>query len=197
MILLQKRAHLLLKTPLLVVRPLTVDVPQQRPHIRRTHGEQSISALPRELRDTLFFHPHRRACLQLRHHLRRGPRHRKTQRDVHMIFDATHAKTLAIQPASSPREIRMQSRRGLLAYQRHTTFRTEDNMHQIEAERLRYTRNLRHFQPPAHPTKVALQTTLFRPSIFTYSSGQQSAKGANHNSLGRRPRSVTHQRAQG
>jgi len=164
----KKHAHLVLKAPPLVVRPLTVDVPQQHPGISRAHGEQPISALPREIRYTLLFHPRRRTRLQLRHDLRRRPRHRQPHRKVHMVFHSTHAKTLALQPPSRPRKVRMQLGSNLLTNQRHTAFRTEHNVHQIEAERLRHAqkRTSPSLTRPSHQGSP-LTTNPFRRGIPT------------------------------
>jgi len=187
MIFFAEPAYLLLETPLGMVRLLPVDIPHQFAQIRRSNRKQPIPTLPRKSRNPLLLHPHGRTRLQLRHHLRRRPRPRQPHRKVHMIFYATHAKTLALQPTRCPGEIRVQSRRKLFANQGPPFLRTENNMHQIEAKRLRHPASLTPLHQPAHPTEVARHTHKLFPV-------QQSAKGAKHNSLGQRPRSTAHQK---
>ncbi len=165
MILLAKSAYLLLETPLGMVRLLPVDIPHQRAKIRRSNRKQPIPTLPRKSRNPLPLHPHGRCRLQLRHHLRRRPRPRQPHRKVHMIFYATRAKTLALQPTRCPGKIRVQSRRKLFANQGPPFLRTENNMHQIEAKRLRHPASLTPLHQPTHPTKVARHShKLFQPN---------------------------------
>ena len=138
MILLKKRAHLLLKAPLPMVRLLPVDVPHQRAEVRRSHREQSIPALPRKTHNTLILHPGRRRSLQLRHNLCRGLRRSEPQRKMHMIGNTAHTETFTIEPASSPGQIRMEVWPDLVVNQRRPFPGAEDDMHQIQIQRLRH-----------------------------------------------------------
>ena len=139
LILLQKRPHLLLITPPPVVRPLPVDIPQQRPNIRRPDRKQPIPTLPRKTGDPALLHPGRRPGLQLRNHLRRVARHPQPQRQVHMILHATSPETLTPKPPRRLRQIPIQPRTNLLTDTRPPILGTPNNMHQIEAKRLRHT----------------------------------------------------------
>ncbi len=166
MILRIKRAHLVLKTPLAVVRPLCLDVLNQRPNIRRTQGEQAISTLPGKVLHALLLHPCRRTALNLRNNLRRNLRRGQAQRQMNMVCNATCAETLAIQLPRCTRQIGVQGFGKVVSYQRPTIFRTENDMHQIEAQRLRHAQN--------------------------YMSGRQPLSHSPEANLGLRPRLVCH-----
>ena len=196
MILLKKRTHLVLKTPLAVVRLLLVDVSKQRRDIGRPDGEQTIPPLPCELRNSPLLYPCRRTGLDHRHNLRCRSRGRKLHRKMNMIGNATHAKTFAIQLPRCPSNVSVQRGTNLAMNQRHSKLRTEDNMHQIEAQRLRHTRNHTSAATTRHPTKVALSYPILctRP---TAPKQTHSAKGATHTSLGRRPRSTRNRNRKG
>jgi len=163
MILLPKPAHLVLKAPLGVVLPLAFNVSHQRAQICGPHGEQSIPALPRESGDTLLLHPNRRSCLDLRYHLCRGSRRRKPQGQMHMVLNASHSKTLAIKPARRAGQISMKGRANLVADQRLPLFRTEDNMDQVQAQRLCHdSLDVSGFQP----SNIFTTRTRPRPSAW-------------------------------
>ena len=138
MVLHQKRAHLVLETPLRVVRLLPVDVPDQRVEIGGPYRKQTITALPRELRHSLLFHPHRGCGLDFRDDLCRRTRRRNPQRKMDMVGYASGAKTFAAKFAGSTGKIGVQSRRSLIEDEWMTILGTEDYMHQIQAQRLRH-----------------------------------------------------------
>jgi hypothetical protein len=156
MILLKKRAHFVLKTPLAVVRLLLVDITNQCANIRRPNGKQSIPTLPCEPGNTLVLHPRRRSRLDLRNNFRRRPRRSQPHREMNMIGYATHTETFAIQLPRRPRQIRMQRRLDTLANQRRAILRAENNMNQIETQRLRHgtdfisRHNVSGLQPSSH-----------------------------------------------
>ncbi len=141
MILRTKRAHLVLKAQPAVVRPLRLDVLNQRPKISWTHGEQTISTLPGKVFHALLLHPGRRPGLDLRHDLRRNFSRGQTQRQVNVVWNATGAEAFASQFPRCPRQIGVQGLRKFVGYQPLTAFRTEDDMHQIETQRLRHARD--------------------------------------------------------
>ena len=163
MILLEKRAHLVLETTLGVVRLLSVDVTQKHANIRRADGEQSVSALPREIANPLLFHPNGRPGLDLRHDLRRRSRRRQSYRKMNMVGNAAHPKTLAIQFARDAREICMKVGTDIIVDQRKPVLRAEDKMHQVEAQRLRHGTN---YMPGLQPSPVLADTYLgLRPRL--------------------------------
>ena len=157
MILLAKRAHLVLKTPLAVVRLLLVDVPDERAEIRRANGKHSVSALPGEVRNSLLFHPHGRGRFDLRHDLRSHSGGSQSHRKMNMVSNPTHAKTFAVQFAGRSCEIRMKVAGDVIADERKTIFRAEDDVHQIEAQRLRHTQDyMSGLQPSVRSAAVDL-----------------------------------------
>jgi len=163
MILLEKRAHLVLETTLLVVRLLPVDVTHQRADISRTDGKQGIPALPREIPNPLLFHPQRRSRLHLRHNLCRRFCRPQPNRKMNVVRNSTHAETLAIQFAGCTREIRVKTGKNAVVDQRRTIFRAEDDMHQVEAQRLRHRTN---YMSGLQPYTVLVDTCLgLRPRL--------------------------------
>jgi hypothetical protein len=138
MILLTKPAHLILKAPLGMMLPLPVDVLHQRGQVCGPNGEQSIPTLPCKLGHTLLLHPYGRRCLDLGHNLRRGPHGSKPQGQMHMVFNTANTKAFAIELARCTCQIRMKRRADLIVDQRLSLFRAEDNMDQIQAQRLRH-----------------------------------------------------------
>ena len=149
MILLEKRAHFVLKTPPTVVCLLRVDVSNQRIEISRTDRKHPISPLPCEARDSAFFHPGRRRRLYFRHDLRSGCSRSQPDRKVNMICDPTHPKTLAIQVANRSTEVSVKVARDLFSDQRKSTLRAEDNMHKIETQRLGHSGDYISDLPPS------------------------------------------------
>jgi len=141
MILRIKRAHLVLKTPIVVMRLLRFDVPNQRTDIGRTHGKQAVSTLPGEILHALLLHPDGRSCFDLGHNPGRRFRRRQTQRQVNVIGNASRSEALATQVSRRARKIRMQSVGKFVRDQRQTVFRAENDMHQIETQRLRHPGN--------------------------------------------------------
>lgn len=139
MILLTKSAHLVLETSLGMMLPLPVDVLHQRAQVCGSNGEQSIPTLPRKFGNALLLHPNGRRRLDLRHNLRRGTRGSKPQCQMHMLLNATNPKAFAIELPSRTRQIRMKCRTNLLGDQRHSLFSAEDNMDEIQAQRLRHS----------------------------------------------------------
>ncbi len=136
MILLQKRAHLILKAPLAVVRLLPVDVLSKSAKIGRTDGEQAISALPREVRNALLLHPRGRPGFDLRYELRGRPGRCQSHRKMNVIGNSTRSKTLAIQSASCSSEIRVERCTDIIIDERSAMSCAENNMDQVEAQRL-------------------------------------------------------------
>lgn len=163
MILLEKRAHLVLKTPPSVVRLLLVDVPDQRPNISGTHREQSIPSLPREVPNALFFHPYGRSSLNLRHDLRRRSCRPQPHRKMDMVRNAAHSKAFAIQLASRSGHVRVKSFRDVLTDERKPLLCAEHDMHQVETQRLRHSAN---YMPGLQPSPVLADTYLgLRPRL--------------------------------
>jgi hypothetical protein len=157
MVLLQKRTHLLLEPTLAVVRLLPVDVTHQRPKIGRANGKQSIPALPREIADTPLLHPCRRSGFHLGHNPRRASRRGQSQRNVNVVGNAAHAKTLALQLACCPGKISMKVCKDLVMDQRCPMFRTKNDVNQIETQRLCHRRNyMSGFQPSTQMFNVHL-----------------------------------------
>jgi len=166
MILLKKRAHLVLKTPPAVMRWLVADVSNEGGHIGGTDREQAIPTLPREHWDALPLHPRGRTGLNLRHDLRGRPCCRQPHREVHMVRNAADAKTFAIQLACRSRKIGMQCTSDLVIDQRQSVFRAEDNMYQVEAQRLRHRGNYRTVLQPS-PALTNLYLGL-RPGLLCH-----------------------------
>jgi len=163
MILRIKRSHLVLKTPLAVVRLLRLDVSDQRANIGRTDGKQSIPALPRETLNAQLLHPHRRSRLNLRHNSRRLTRGRQTQCHMNVVGHTASAETLAIQLTRRTRQVSMQSVRKIVRDQSLTIFRAENDMHQVEAQRLRHARD---YMSGLQPSTSAAQCDLgLRPRL--------------------------------
>jgi hypothetical protein len=163
MILLKKRAHLTLKISLEMVRLLLVDVMNQRAQRRRTYREQPIPALPREIRNSLLLHPNGRTSLDFRHNLSGRSRRGQSHREMNVIGDPTHPKAFAIQLARSPRKVSVKSGSNLVIDQGSMLFRREDNMHQVEAQRLWHGDD---FMSGLQPSPVSTNTYLgFRPRL--------------------------------
>lgn len=150
MILLEKRAHLILKTPGAVVRRLIVDVSEQRRDVRRADGKKAIAALPRELRHALLLHLGRRTRLDLRDDLRGRPRACQLHRKVNMVGDTANAEAFAIELTRSSRDICVQRGPNLVIDQGLSMFRAENDMHQVEAQRLRHCSDYMSGLQPSH-----------------------------------------------
>jgi hypothetical protein len=168
MILLKKRAHLVLKTPLTVVRRLLFDVSDERIHIRWSHRKHPIPSLPSETSASMRLHPYRRARLNLRHNLRSSSGRTQPQRQMHMVGNATGSKTLAPQPARSSCHISMQIGRNRCLDQRQPILRTKNHMHQIKAQRLRHCEIIDGTLSPLtaqirHDHKSAKGATTYQP----------------------------------
>jgi hypothetical protein len=141
MILLKKRAHLVLKTPSLMARFLRVNVVQQCFAIRRSDGERTIPALPREARKCFALQPNRRVDHQFLHWVREIHGRVKTNRKMDMISDATDAVTIAALIARNRREIGVQLRKDRSIEHRATVSGAEDNVDQQKTQRLGYEPN--------------------------------------------------------
>jgi hypothetical protein len=151
MILRIKRSHLVLETPLAVVRLLRLDVSHQSANVRGTHRKQPVPTLPREIFHALLFHPRRRSRFDLRHNFRRLSRRSQTQCQMNVIGHTSGPKTFAIQFSCRARQIRVQRIGNLFRYQRSTIFRAEDDMHQVETQRLRHDADyMSGLQPSTH-----------------------------------------------
>ena len=140
MVFLEKHAHLVLKRPFPVVRLLRVDIPQQRSSIGRRHRKCSIPTLPRESFQprSLRLQPSRRRRLHLADHLRDVPIRMNTDRQMHMIGNTTHAKTIAPGPTHHSGEIGRHINTHRLRQQRFAVLRTENHMNQNKRQRLRH-----------------------------------------------------------
>lgn len=136
MVLLQKRAHLLLKPTLMVVRLLPVDVTHQSPNLCWPNGKQTIPTLPRKIRNALLFHPNGRTCLDLGNNLRGRSRRGQSQRKMNVIRNAAHAKTLAIQSTRQSGNVSMKPCKNIVMDQWCPMFRTKNDVNQIETQRL-------------------------------------------------------------
>jgi hypothetical protein len=211
MILLEKRVHLVLKTPLAVVRLLFVDVIDQRADVGGADREQPVPALPREVRSCLLLHPNGRTGLDLRDNLRRRSRRSQPHGEMHMVGNSTNPKAFTIQLSGRTGKISVQNGTDLVVDQRCTLFRREHDMHQVETQRLWHPGN---YMSDLQPSPVSANTYLglrprllcsrtFGPSGYTpRQTGHRSAnrphlsahlnqapKARQHTSLGRRPRS--------
>jgi hypothetical protein len=164
MVLIKKRAHLVLKITLGVMRGLLLDIRHEGTYICGTHREQTVPTLPREPRNTSALHPGRRSRLDLRHNLRRRACRRQSQRKMNMIGDSANAKAFAIKLACGTRKICVKLVHHLSLDQRQSALRAEHHMHQVKAQRLR------------HGT--------------IYMSGLQPSLASTHPDLGLRPRLV-------
>lgn len=138
MVLVEKRAHLILEVSLAMVRLLPVDISNQRTKIGRADGKQTVPALPRKSADTLLFHPGGRAGFDLGDNLGRRSCRGQSHRKMNVVSDASCSETLAIQFARGSRKIHVKSRQNVIIDQRDAIFGTEDDMNQVEAQRLRH-----------------------------------------------------------
>ena len=161
MILLEKRAHLVLETPLAVVRLLPVDVLQKSPDIGRADGKQRVSTLPRELRDPLLLHPDGRPGLDLGYDPRCRFCRPQPHRKMNMIGNSTHPETLAVQFARCTSQICVKSGANFVVDKRSTLFRAEDDMHQVEAQSLRHRGD---YMSGLQPSPVSADTYLGLPA---------------------------------
>jgi len=145
-----QRAQLILETTLRVVRLLPIYVQYDGIHIRRADGEQAIPALPCETGHSLPLHPSGRARLDLRNYLCRDLRGRQAQGDVDMIGNTANANTLTTKLANGSSDVRMKRQLDIIVDERHPAFGAEDNMHEVEAQRLRRVGDfISGFQPSA------------------------------------------------
>jgi hypothetical protein len=211
MVLVEKRAHLVLKVSLAMMRLLPVNVLNQRTKIGRADGKQTVPALPRKSSDTLLFHPGGRAGFDLGDNFcsrsRRGQSHRK----MNVVSDASCSETLAIQLARGSRKIGVQSRQNVIIDQRAAIFGTEDDMNQVKAQRLRHRCNyMSGLQPSTAPanTYLGLRPRLvchrtYGPHCISVRNDQQpivqtlSAKGATTYQPGVEPQGNMEQKPQG
>jgi hypothetical protein len=136
MILLKKRPHLILKTPFAVVRLLLINVVDESANVRRTDGKQTIPTLPSEITYPLLLHPDGRSRLDLRYELRSRSCHCQSYREMNMVGSSTRSKALTIQSARRSSEICKKRSANIFVDQRGSMFRAENNMNQVEAQRL-------------------------------------------------------------
>ena len=163
MILRIKRAHLVFEAPLAVVRLLRLNVLNQSPDIGRTDRKQPIPTLPRKTLHTLLFHPHRRSRLDLRHNLRRLSRGCQTQSQMNVVGHTSGPETFAIQFPCGTRQVRVQPIGNLFRYQRPAIFRAENQMHQVETQRLWHGAD---YMPGLQPsTHLAIPNLGLRPRL--------------------------------
>jgi hypothetical protein len=138
MVLVEKNSHLVLEVSLAMVRLLPVDISNQRTKIGRADGKQTVPALPRKSADTLLFHPGGGGGFDLGDNLCRRSCRGQSHRKMNVVSDASCSETLAIQFARGSRKIRVKSRQNVIIDQRDAIFGTEDDMNQVEAQRLRH-----------------------------------------------------------
>jgi hypothetical protein len=163
MILLEKRAHLVLEIPLDVVRLLSVDVTQESVNISRTDREQSVSTLPSKLTNSVLLHPNGRSGLDFRHNFRRCFCRAQPHRKMNVVGDSTYPKTFAIQFASGSGQICVKGGNNAVANERRTMFCAEDDMHQVKAQRLRHAGD---YMSGLQPSPVLADTYLgLRPRL--------------------------------
>jgi hypothetical protein len=141
MILLKKRAHLLLEIPLAMVRFLLLDVRDQRARVRRADGERPVPALPRKGLEALTLQPFGRRRFHFLNELRETLRRVQTNGEMHMVRHTADAKAIAFFIADKSREVHMQIGSHALVQQGKTSLRAEDNMDQDEAQRLGHGRD--------------------------------------------------------
>jgi hypothetical protein len=163
MIFLEKRAHLVLEIPLPVVRLLSVDVTQESANIRGTNGKQSVPALPRKLTNSVLFHPNGRSGLDLGHNPRGYFCSTQPHRKMNVIGNPAHPEAFAIQLARHTGKICMKTSANIIVDKRRTMFRAENDMHQVEAQRLRHCTN---YMSGLQPSPVSADTYLgLRPRL--------------------------------
>jgi hypothetical protein len=143
MILLKECTHLGLIITLAMVRFLRLDVLHEGAVVGWRNRKHRIPTLPREIHYTLPLQPHRRGRFQLLHQLGDTLRRMQMDREVHMVGNAAHSKTIACEAASYRREIRMQFRSNALIQDRPTTLGAENNMNQNKAQRLGHSAEYR------------------------------------------------------
>jgi hypothetical protein len=139
MIFLNKHAHLVLKTPSAMVFFLRVDITEQRAEIGRSDRKQPVSPLPRELRNSLLFHPCRRRRFDLGDNSRCVIRRCKSDHQMNMIGRSAYPKTLTAQFTGSAHKIGMKLSFTSLRDQRSPILGAEDNVNQVEAQSLRHS----------------------------------------------------------
>jgi hypothetical protein len=163
MILLEKRAHLILKTPSAVVCLLPIDIVDEGANIRRTDGEQPITALPREVTHPLLFHPRRRPRLNLRYEFCSRSCRCQPHCKMNVVGNAAHPKAFAIQFACRSREIGIKRSAHILVDQRGPMFRAENHMYQVKALRLRHGKD---YMPGLQPFLASINVYLgLRPRL--------------------------------
>jgi hypothetical protein len=166
MIFLTKRAQFILKAPFGMVRFLCVDVLNKSTQISRPNRKQTIPTLPGKGSDSLLFHPARRTGLDLRDDLCGSSYCGQTQSKMNMVGNTADTEALATQTACRSSEICMKSWSNFITNQRSTPFRAEDDVHQIQAQRLRHRRDyMLGLQPslPLAPHHLGLRRRIFDP----------------------------------
>ena len=143
MILLKKRPHLFLETPLAVMRLLLLDILNQRAGIGGTNGKRSIPALPGKPFDPLNLHPLRRSNLHFLDKLRHALRRMQPHSQMHVVCHPTNPQTFALLIANDSREVRMQPIPHAVIQQSTTILGAENNMDQQETQRLGHAANYR------------------------------------------------------
>ena len=138
MVLLEKRAHLVLETTLGVVPLLRVDVLDESIEVGGANREEAVPALPREPRHTLGLYPLRGSGFEFRHKVRRRFRCNQPDGKMNMVGDTASAKTFTTEPPDGRSEICMKIRRNVVSDQWQAVLRAEDDMHQVHAVRLRH-----------------------------------------------------------
>ena len=136
MVLGKQRAHFVLKTSLRVVRPLCVDVTDERVEVGWTDGEQAISALPGEVVDALTLHPDGGGRFQVGDEVGGGSRCGNANGEVNVIGDAADAEAFAVELAGDAGEVGVEVRCDFVTNGGQAVFCAEDDMDQIEAQRL-------------------------------------------------------------
>jgi hypothetical protein len=119
--------------------------------------------LPRECRNPLLLHPHGRSGFNLRNDLSRRSCRRQSHCKMNVVGNSAHSKALAIQLARGSGEISMEVRDDVFVDEWSPVFRAEDDMHQIETQRLRHGGD---YMSGLQPSAVLADTYLgLRPRL--------------------------------
>ena len=136
MILLEKNAHLVLKTPSAMVFLLRVDISKQHAEIGRPNRKQTIPTLPCELPNILRLHPCGGRRFDLGHNLRSVLGRRKSHRKMDVIGNSVCPEALAAKVSCDAGKIGMKLGCAVIGDQGLPVFGAEDNVNEVEAQGL-------------------------------------------------------------
>ena len=163
MVLSKERAHFVLETMLSVVRALCVDVADEGIEVGGPDGEEAVAALPGEVVDALVFHPNGGRGFQVGDQVCGFARSGNAYCEVNVVGDAAGAKTFAVEFAGYAGEVGVQAWGNFVADGGQAVFSAEDDVHEIEAQRLCHGRPyVSGFQPSCicTPWDLGLQPRL-------------------------------------